>query len=81
MELVKEIVKEQSLIIGENLARQMAIESGVVKFNSSKIDDLTVTEPNRDAAIEKLIGSYKELFGQASVEVCMNVIKKFPQKK
>jgi len=72
MELVKEIVKEQSLIIGENLARQMAIESGVVKFNSSKIDDLTVTEP---------IGSYKELFGQASVEVCMNVIKKFPQKK
>ncbi|KKS19161.1 MAG: hypothetical protein UU77_C0056G0011, partial [candidate division WWE3 bacterium GW2011_GWC1_41_7] len=30
MELVKEIVKEQSLIIGENLARQMAIESGVV---------------------------------------------------
>ena len=81
MELVKEIVKEQSLIIGENLARQMAIESGVVKFNSSKIDDLTVTEPNRDMAIEKLIGSYKELFGQASVEVSMNVIKKFPQKK
>jgi len=77
-EIVKEIIKEQSLIIGENLARQMALDSGVVQFNSNKIDDITITATSSDIAIEKLIDSYKELFGQASVEVCRNVIKRFP---
>ena len=77
-EIVKEIIKEQSLIIGENLARQMALDSGVVQFNSNRIDDITITATNSDIAIEKLIDSYKELFGQASVEVCRNVIKRFP---
>ena len=77
-EIVKEIIKEQSLIIGENLARQMALDSGVVQFNSNKIDDITITATSSDIAIEKLIDSYKELFGQASVEVCRNVITRFP---
>jgi hypothetical protein len=78
-EIVKRIIIEQSLIIGESLSREMAIDTGVVKFNSNKIDDITITSQDPNEAVEKLVNSYRNLFGQASVEVCMNVIRKFPQ--
>ena len=78
-ELVKRIVSEQSQIIGESLARQMAINTGTVRFNSKKIDDITVTGGDPGRTIEKLIEAYQNLFGQASVEVCMDVLKTFPE--
>ena len=78
-EIVKRIIIEQSLIIGESLSREMAIDTGVVKFNSNKIDDITITSKDPNEAVEKLVNSYRNLFGQASVEVCMNVIRRFPQ--
>jgi hypothetical protein len=75
-EVVKAIIKEQSLIIGDNLARKMAIDSGVVYFNSPAITDITVNS-EEDVAVEKLIASYEKLFGPASVEVCRDVVKRF----
>jgi hypothetical protein len=79
-DLVKDIIKEQSLIIGEVLARQRATDSGVIKFRSQKLDDLYI-EGNDSTVIEKLVNSYKVIFGQASVEVCINIIKKFPKEQ
>lgn len=75
-DLIREIVKEQSLIIGEQLARQRAIESGVVQFNSAKLEDISVTNSDPNVTITKLVQSYEVLFGRASVEVCMDVIKR-----
>ena len=77
-DIVRKIIKEQSLIIGEQLAKQMAKDSGVVKFNSSKLEDITITSSDSPAAIDRLISSYKTLFGQASVDVCLDVIRKIP---
>ncbi len=42
-EIVKNIIKEQSMIIGRQLAFNRASDSGVVKFNSSNLEDITVT--------------------------------------
>jgi hypothetical protein len=77
-DLVKEIITEQSYIIGESLARQMALDTGVVRFNSTDIKDITVVSTNEEEAVEKLINSYENLFGPASVEVCMDVVRKHP---
>lgn len=75
--IVTEIIKEQSQIVGEYLAKNIASNSGVVKFNSSNINDISLLEPETTTTIKKLIASYQGLFGKASVEVCMNVLKKY----
>ena len=77
-QIVREIIKQQSLIVGERLAKERAADSGVVKFNSSNIDDLVVTEQNNDLIIKKLINSYEALFGKASEDVCIGILRKFP---
>lgn len=77
-QLTRDIIKEQSLIIGENLAKSRAENTGYVKFNSSKLDDLSISQENPKTIIEKLIDSYREIFGNASVEVCVDVIKRYP---
>jgi actin-like ATPase involved in cell morphogenesis len=77
-DIVRAIIKEQSLIIGEQLAKQMATDSGVVRFNSSKLEDISVTSKDSGTAIDRVINSYRNLFGQASVDVCLNVIRKLP---
>lgn len=76
--LVADIVKEQSLIIGESLARSRAENTGVVSFKSNKVEDVTLATDNTQSAIGKLIQSYGEVFGQASIEVCLSVIKRYP---
>lgn len=76
-EIVSAIIKEQSQIVGDTLARYVATNSGVVKFNSPNITDISLTESEPNTTIQKLVDSYKILFGQASVEVCMSVVKKF----
>lgn len=76
--LVEDIIKEQSLIIGEQLAKSRAEDSGAVKFKSSKINDFTIQQENTSKVIEILIEAYEEIFGQASVEVCLDVMKKYP---
>lgn len=76
--LVADIIKEQSLIIGEKLARSRAEVTGTVAFASAQSGDLSITT-DTTTAIEKLINSYNEVFGQASVEVCLSVIRRYPK--
>lgn len=79
-EIVIAIIREQSQIIGDSLAQDMAVSTGVVKINSLKRNDITLTTQDYNTVIDKLINAYKSLFGQASVEVCHNVIRKYSNK-
>jgi hypothetical protein len=76
-EIVKAIIKEQSQVIGEYLAMSMAQNSGVVKFTSPKLEDITLTNTDGNFVIDAVVNSYKNLFGQASVDVCLSVINKY----
>lgn len=76
--LVVEIIKEQSLIIGERLAKSRAEETGMVSFSSQKIDDVVLAPGEPSQIIQKLVDSYMEVFGKASVEVCVGVMRKHP---
>lgn len=76
-EIVQAIIVEQSQVIGDYLAIHMAQNSGVVRFNSQKVSDIEVIGNDQEAVFNKIIDSYRALFGQASAEVCLNVIKKF----
>ena len=71
--VVKEIIKEQSMIIGDSLSKMMAESSGVVKITQF---DVQVTSDNQDEVFKKLIESYSKLFGQASIDLCLNIIHK-----
>jgi hypothetical protein len=70
--LIKEIIKEQSNIVGDKIAINRAEASKAIKFNKNDIELLT--DPKD--ALKKLIESFAEIFGEASTEVCNEVIKK-----
>jgi len=74
-ELIKKIIDEQSQIIGVDLARSRALATGAISYSSAQ--DVTLSE-EPPIVLDKLINSYKEIFGQASVDVCVDVIRKFP---
>lgn len=76
--LVAEIIKEQSLIIGERLAKSRAEDTGLVSFSTPRIEDLTLGAAEPTQIIQKLVDSYMEVFGKASVEVCVEVMRKHP---
>ncbi|HSX39505.1 MAG TPA: hypothetical protein VLI92_02855 [Candidatus Saccharimonadales bacterium] len=76
--LVADIIKEQSLIIGESLAKSRAESTGIIKFKSSNIEDISISNGSPSETIEKVVQSYEQVFGQASVEVCISVIRRFP---
>lgn len=77
-DVILAIIKEQSLLIGEQLAKARAEASGVIEFQSNDIRNIVVKGESK-MALEGLINAYKEVFGQPSVNVCINVLKKFPQ--
>ncbi len=72
-DLIKEIIHEQANIVGEKIAMERALSTKVI----SVIDNRITIKGSPNEAIEKLIEAYKEIFGDASVEVCQEVIKKF----
>lgn len=77
-EIINSIVEEQSLVVGEKLAKSRAIASGVLSYDTQGHPLVnTLNDPSK--SLEKLINSYRDIFGQASVDVCLNVMKKFPQ--
>jgi len=73
IDLIKEIIHEQSNIVGEKIAIERALSTKVINFDNKKIS--IKGSPNE--ALKKLISAYEEIFGEASVEVCEEVIKKF----
>jgi len=76
-ELFKKIIFEQSQIIGSKLARARALDTGSVIFVSESDFDVEIRNHPQEA-LSKLINAYGEIFGEASVEVCIDVIKRFP---
>lgn len=70
--IIKEIIEEQSHIVGNKIAVDRAKSTNVIEFKGKDI--VILSNPNE--ALKKLIKSFEEIFGQASVEVCEEVIKK-----
>lgn len=77
-EVVKAIVKEQSQIIGASLARQVVASTGLVFYTSTGEQQLQPKQ-SPQAIISGLIQAYGTVFGQASINVCLDVINKFPK--
>ncbi len=77
VELIKAIIKEQGLIIGEDLAVARAVSTGLIKPAPENKGEVTVTGGN-GVVLEKLVDAYKQVFGQSSVDVCLDVIKRYP---
>lgn len=70
--IVEKIIKEQEGIIGP-LALEQAKKVPGLKVDLQK--DQILFEGNKTAVVEKLIEKYKDLFGQASVEVCKDATR------
>jgi len=76
-ELFKKIIQEQGQIIGRKLAHSRADYVGGLQFKSQMSDDVEVTNEPK-VTLSRLISSYAEVFGQSSVDVCIDVIKSLP---
>ncbi len=72
-EIFSKIILEQSNIVGQNLARSRALSTGGVKFT----DEATL-EINGDPKklLDSLINAYGEIFGKASMDVCVDVLSR-----
>lgn len=68
-----EIIQEQSAIVGEDLAYHSASLAGIT-INSSENNIVLKKEPKE--TLTDLIKAYENIFGRASVEVCLNVIRR-----
>ena len=75
-EIFREIVGEQSQVIGVKLAHARAQLAGLT-FKSPILHDVE-TPGDPKSTLNSLLKSYEEIFGQASVDVCLDVIKKMP---
>lgn len=71
-QIIKEIIEEQSHIVGLKIANERARATKAIEIKGNNIVILTKPEE----ALNKLIHSFEEIFGEASVEVCEEVIKK-----
>jgi hypothetical protein len=76
-EIFKKIIVEQGQIIGRKLAHSQALATGGITFSSEESDELQITG-NPIQTLDKLVNSYGLVFGNASVAVCLDVIKSLP---
>lgn len=72
-QIAEKIIREQEGIIGP-VALEQARKVPGLKINWPK--HVVVLEGNKKEIIEKLVEQYEYLFGQASVEVCKDAVKK-----
>ena len=72
--LVEKIIEEQETIIGP-IALEQARKVPGLKIDWQKHE--VTLEGNQSQILENLVDQYKELFGQASVEVCKEAIRRF----
>lgn len=72
-QLVEEIIKDQEGIIGP-IALEQAQKVPGLKIDLQKHD--VQFDGNQTEVVEKLVEKYKEIFGQASVEVCKEAARK-----
>lgn len=76
-DIVTAIIREQGQIIGVQLASFQATSSGAIRYDTSNASKIIVTQEG-PVAIQNLIDSYKGIFGQSSVEVCLSVLRDMP---
>ena len=74
-DIFKNIIREQSLIVGETLSRSRAVGTGSISFEPN--GNIQIQEEPK-IALEKLISSYEEIFGQSSIDVCVDVLHRMP---
>ncbi len=79
-DLVKAIIKEQGQIIGLDLAIRLAKLSGNISFSSDSVESLKLQGDPR-AVLDSLLRSYSDVFGQTSINVCIDVIQRFPKQE
>lgn len=72
-QLVEKIIKDQEDIIGP-IALEQAQKVPGLRIDLGKHD--VQFDGNKKDVVEKLVEKYKEIFGQASVEVCRETAKK-----
>ena len=70
--IIEEIINEQSMIVGRKIAEERAVSTEVIKFKNGNL----VLNKDSNEAIVRLIESFKEIFGKASEEVCLEVLEK-----
>ena len=61
------------MIVGRKIAEERATSTEIIKFKNGNIE----LKNDSNEAIIKLIESFKEIFGKASEEVCIEVLKKY----
>lgn len=71
-EIIKEIIEEQSHIVGDKITLNRIEATKVIKYEKNQVEILI--DPKE--ALKKLIESFAEIFGEASTEVCNEVIKR-----
>lgn len=72
--LVEQIIKEQEMIIGPIALEQARKVPGLkVDWQQHKVS----LEGNKTQILENLVDQYKDLFGQASIEVCKEAIGRY----
>ncbi len=67
--LAQDIIKAQEKIIGP-----VALEQAR-KVQGLKVNGEVVIEGNKTEVVEHLVEQYRDLFGQASVEICKDAVK------
>lgn len=70
--IIKEIIEEQSNIVGNKITLNRIEATNAIKVNKNDIELLI--DPKE--ALKRLIDSFAEIFGEASTEVCNEVIKR-----
>jgi hypothetical protein len=70
--IIEEIISEQTNIVGEKIAQNRVEATNVIKYGK---EGLEILSDPKDA-LKKLIDSFAEIFGEASTEVCEDVIKR-----
>jgi len=73
LQAINLIIHEQELIVGKTVALWQAKKVPTLNFQAS--DQIALNGDPKEA-LSNLVLQYSELFGQASVEVCKDAIKK-----
>ncbi len=75
--VVEQIIIEQGHVIGLGLSVSRAKYTGLIDLNNSDVESLKIKGDPKET-LEQLVHSYGEIFGQASVDVCINVLQTYP---
>jgi 16S rRNA C1402 (ribose-2'-O) methylase RsmI len=70
--IIEEIIQEQTNIVGQKITQNRIDATKAFNYKNNQLQILI--EPKE--ALKKLIDSFAEIFGDASTEVCEEVIKR-----